>query len=45
MAEKKLTNGDRIRSMSDAELVKVIDNVKICDKRTIEECVETYGRN
>ena len=39
------SNGDRIRSMSDEELVYVVDNTTVCNARTIEECVETYGRN
>lgn len=43
MAEKKLTNADRIRSMSDEELAEVIDITEICVHRTISECRETYG--
>ena len=43
MAEKKLTNGDRIRSMSDEELARVIDNTEICQHRTMFECRENYG--
>lgn len=39
------TNADRIRSMSDEELAKILDPVRICATRTMNECMETYGRN
>jgi hypothetical protein len=41
--KEKLTNGDRIRCMSDEELAKVIDPTEVCVHRTIIECIETYG--
>lgn len=43
--KEKLTNGDRIRSMSDEELLYVVDNTAVCNARTMEECVNIYGRN
>ena len=39
--EKSQTNADRIRSMSDEELSKVIRE-PFCDKRTHEECTISY---
>lgn len=45
MAELKLTNADRIRSMSDEELVYVVDYTTVCNARTLGECKETYGDN
>lgn len=42
--KEKLTNGDRIRSMGDEELAKAIEPTEICNKRTIEECVNIYGK-
>lgn len=35
------TNADRIRSMSDDELAKFL-NEPFCDKRTLEECTISY---
>ena len=45
MADLKQTNADRIRSRSDEELVYVVDHTVVCNARTMEECMETYGRN
>lgn len=36
--ERPVTNGDRLRAMSDCELAMFINHVNICDKRTNEEC-------
>lgn len=38
------TNADRIRAMSDEELVAVI-NTPFCDKRTNKECKEVFAAN
>ena len=45
MADLKQTNADRIRSMSDEELLYVVDHTVVCNARTMKECTETYGRN
>lgn len=38
-----MTNGDRIRAMTDEELVDLINEFNICDNRTNEECKFNYG--
>lgn len=40
---KPVTNADRIRAMSDEELVVFINTLNICDTRTNEECKFNYG--
>lgn len=37
-----MTNGDRIRAMTDEELAKFISEFDVCDKRTHEECTISY---
>ena len=37
-----ITNADRIRAMSDEELVKFINHFNICDLRTNDECKMSY---
>ena len=39
---KSVTNGDRIRAMTDEELVKLLNQFCVCDKRTHEECKILY---
>lgn len=39
---EKISNGDRIRSMTDEELVKLLNQFCVCDKRTHEECTILY---
>lgn len=39
--DKPMTNADRIRAMSDEELVKFMQD-PFCNKRTNEECVISY---
>ena len=45
MAEKKLTNADRIRAMTDQQLAGVIDNLQVCGHRSMEECTTKYCRD
>lgn len=40
--EPRMTNADRIRAMSDEELVKFINSFNICDLRTNDECKMSY---
>lgn len=40
--DKKATNADRIRSMSDQELEEFINHFNICDLRTKDECIMSY---
>lgn len=40
---KPMTNADRIRAMSDEELVVFINTFNICNIRTNEECKFNYG--
>lgn len=40
--EHPLTNGDRIRCMSDEELERFINHFNICDIRTNDECKMSY---
>lgn len=41
-APKIVTNADHIRSMSDEELAKIINNFNVCDNRTRDECTMSY---
>ena len=40
--DQPLTNGDRIRTMTDEELANFIKNHNICDIRSHEECKISY---
>ena len=40
--EPAMTHADRIRAMSDEELVEFINHFNICDHRTNEECKMSY---
>jgi hypothetical protein len=40
---KPMTNADRIRAMTDEELVVFINTFNICDNRTNFECKFNYG--
>lgn len=42
VAEKKMTNADRIRAMSDEELENFINKFNFCDIRTSDECKMSY---
>lgn len=39
---KPFTNADRIRAMSDEQLVDFMNNFNICDTRSNEECKFTF---
>lgn len=43
--DKPVTNADRIRAMSDEELVEFINHFNVCDNRSGDECRRTYIAN
>lgn len=42
LQETDMTNADRIRSMTDEELVGFINHFNVCDNRTSDECRISY---